>query len=55
MADEWKWPTRSWARLHIDNAERYQGKLFLVVVDVHSKWLDVEIMKSTPSDSTIAV
>ena len=28
---------------------------FLVVVDAHSKWIDVQIVKSTASNSTIAV
>ena len=29
------------------------NKIFLVVVDSHSKWLEVEIMPSVTSESTI--
>ena len=51
----WEWPTRPWARLHIDNAGPFHGKHILAVVDTHSKWIDVQIVKSTSSESTIAV
>ena len=33
----WEWPTPPWFRLHIDYAGPFQGKMFLVVVDAHSK------------------
>ena len=33
----WKWPSKSWERIHIDIFEK--GKLnFLIVVDANSKW-----------------
>ena len=34
----WEWPSRPWARLHIDHAGPFHGKPFLIVVDAHSKW-----------------
>ena len=37
----WEWPSRPWTRLHIDFAGSFEGRMFLVVVDSHSKWLDV--------------
>ena len=36
----WSWPTRPWARLHIDYAGPFQGKMILVLIDVHSKWVE---------------
>ena len=33
----WSWPTRPWSRLHIDYAGPMAGKMFLVVIDAHSK------------------
>ena len=51
----WGWPTRPWARLHIDHASPFQGKLFLVVVDAFSKWLEASVVPSTSSKATIAV
>jgi hypothetical protein len=50
----WEWPTRPWARLHIDHAGPFHGKLYLVLVDAHSKWIDVQIVSSTSAEVTIA-
>ena len=33
----WEWPEHPWARLHVDYAEPFMGKMFLIVVDAHSK------------------
>ena len=35
----WRWPTRPWARLHLDYAGPFSGKMFLVLIDAHSKWI----------------
>ena len=51
----WTWPKRPWSRLHINHAGPFIGKLFLVVVDVHTKWLEVKIVPSTSSHATIHV
>ena len=50
----WPWPGRPWSRLHIDFAELTKGKYILVVVDSHSKWIEVEIMSSTASAPTVS-
>ena len=50
----WTWQKRVWQRLHIDFAEK-DGNNFLVVIDSHSKWLEVKHMTSTTSQRTIAV
>jgi len=31
----------------------YKGQMYLVVIDAHSKWMDVHIMWSTTSAATI--
>ncbi|XP_041379597.1 uncharacterized protein K02A2.6-like [Gigantopelta aegis] len=51
----WEWPKRPWARIHIDHAGPFQGKIFLVVIDAHSKWLEVVVVPSTSSINTIRV
>ena len=49
----WEWPQRSWARLHIDYAGPFMGKMFLVTVDAHSKWLEAHVVETPTSASTI--
>ena len=49
----WEWPTPPWSRLHIDYAGPFQGKMFLVVVDAHSKWMEVSIVTSATTAVTI--
>jgi len=41
----WSWPTRVWQRVDIDFAEK-DGKHFLVMIDSHSKWIQVAHMIS---------
>ena len=50
----WTWPMQPWQRIHIDYAGPFMGAMFLVVVDAHSKWVEVVIMSSTTSSKTIA-
>ena len=49
----WEWPNRPWSRVHIDHAGPFQGKLFLILVDAHSKWLEVMTVPSTSSEVTL--
>ena len=49
----WSWPSKPWSRLHINNAGSFQGKLFLIVVDAHSKWIEALVVPSSSSAGTI--
>ena len=49
----WEWPSKPWSRLHLDFAGPYMGHMFLVIVDAHSKWMDVHLMSSITSSRTI--
>ena len=42
-----------WTRLHIDYAGPFMGKMFLVLVDAISKWLEVEMVDRATSASTM--
>ena len=42
----WKWPSRIWQHLHINFAQK-GNNTFLVLIDSHSKWLEVIEMRST--------
>ena len=49
----WEWPHRPWTRVHIDYAGPVEGKMLLVVIDAHSKWVDVAAVTSAASSITI--
>ena len=49
----WPWTETPWERIHIDFAGPFMGSMFLVLVDSHSKWLEVDIMASTTTEKTI--
>ena len=49
----WRWPSKPWQRIHIDYAGPFMNKMYLIVVDAHSKWIEVITMASTTSESTI--
>ena len=49
----WDWPDRPWSTLHIDHAGPFLRQVSLVVVDSHSKWLEVIPVPSTTSETTI--
>ncbi len=49
----WQWPKRPWQRIHVDFAGPFMNKMFFLVVDSQSKWLEVEIMPSTTSNAII--
>ena len=49
----WEWPERPWSRLHIDYAGPLLGHMFLVVVDAHSKWMEVKMVKTATTSTTV--
>ena len=49
----WEWPSRPWRRIHVDYAGPFLGKMFLVIVDAHSKWIEVFPMNHSTSTATI--
>ena len=49
----WKWPTRPWARIHLDFAGPFLGQMFLILIDAHSKWIEVHPMTTITSMATI--
>ena len=50
---QWEWPSHPWRRLHIDFAGPLLNRMFLVVVDAHSKWPEVFPKKNATSAATI--
>ena len=46
----WSWPDKPWSRLHLDYADPLENKMFLIVIDAYSKWLDVFPVSSATSE-----
>ena len=38
-----------WVRLHLDFARQFKGKMILVLIDAHSKWIEAICTPSTSS------
>ena len=49
----WEWPSSPWQRIHIAFVIPYINSMFLVVVDAHSRWLEIERMNTTTLETTI--
>ena len=49
----WAYPEKPWTRIHIDYAGPLEGKMFLLIADAHSKWIDAHVTSSATSSSTI--
>jgi len=51
----WAWPTAPWQRVHVDFAGPFSGRMFLLIVDAHSKWPEIQIMSTTTASKTVSV
>lgn len=51
--NRWPQPEEPWSRIHADFAGPVENKMYLVVTDAYSKWLEVVAMHSTSSRATI--
>ena len=49
----WKFPSRPWSRVHIIFAGSIKGQMFLVVIDAHSKWLEIHPVPTITAQATI--
>ena len=49
----WDWPERPWSRVHADYAGSFLGRMFLILVDAHSKWIEIHPVASASSQVTI--
>ena len=49
----WGWPEKPWSRVHVDYAGPFEGKMFLLMIDAHLKWLEIHVTNTATSTSTI--
>ena len=48
----WEIVCRPWSRIHIDHAGPFLNKMFLIIVDSYSKWVECHIVNTATSNST---
>ena len=53
LLNPWSWPSRPWARVHLDYAGPIEGHYLLIMIDAHSKWIEALPTQSTSSHATI--
>ena len=49
----WEFPEQPWSRVHADFAGPFEGKMYLLMVDAYSKWIEVHIVNAATSSVTI--
>ena len=49
----WEWASTPWSRIHIDYKGPVDGKMYLVIICAHSKWIEILPTVSTSSATTI--
>ena len=49
----WEWPEKPWVRVHPDYAGPFLGRQFLILIDAHSKWMEVKAVINATSTVTI--
>lgn len=47
------WPSEPWTRLHVDFLQ-YQGKYYFLILDSHSKWIEVFLMGTGTSANLVS-
>ena len=48
----WEYPAKPWQRLHVNFAGPLEGKMYLLMVDAHSKWAEILQMMDTTAEET---
>lgn len=50
----WPWPAEPWSRLNVDFLGPYRNKYYFVLLDAHTKWLEVAGVSSTSAPVVIS-
>ena len=51
----WEQPGQPWKRIHVNFAGPFEGSMWLIIVDAHTKWPEVIAMKTTIANKIIAI
>lgn len=49
----WPWPEQPWSRLNVDFLGPLHNRYYLIIVDAHSKWIEVERVSTTSATVVI--
>ena len=49
----WEWPGQTWHWAHIDCASPFEGRMILIIVDVHNTYIDVRVVSAATTSATI--
>ena len=49
----WEWPGCPWSRVRVDYVGPFMRKMFLLIIDAHSKLMDIHCVNSATSNVTI--
>lgn len=49
----WQFPERAWQRIHMDLAGPFHNKMWLIIMDAHSKWPEVFNMQSNTTTANV--
>ena len=49
----WDWPDKPKDRVHADFLGPVEGQMYLIIVDAHSKWVEIKVMKDVTASTTI--
>ena len=49
----WEWPGKPWFRVHAEYAGPFEGKMILILVDAHSKFIDAHVVNSATTATTV--
>lgn len=50
----WNAPSEPWARIHIDFAGPFENKMWLIIIDAYSRWVEIFKMADITTASTIS-
>ena len=51
----WEWPGKPWIRIHIDYVGPFNGKMYLIVIDSYSKWIEIIPTTSATAEATVTI
>ena len=49
----WECPKSPWIRVHVDHAGPFMNHYFLILVDSYSQWIDVHMVPSINTETTV--